>query len=652
MTSAFNFPLDAPIRTGVLLKQGEFGLRLNKKFCILYPNFLVLYENAERWKMDVKDDTLSGRSGAVYLKSARAEEAALGSTKCRHAFSVTAPDARNKKKNLLLIASSDQEREDWITAITRAIPPAKETKVAITPAKPRQEFPEGKFETFEATMTGERGMQSKNVCGVTPGSSQPQTPEPKSESVPLEKEEKRPNETEGQLCASPLEVQSPCSIISQTQSEKDVSSGDATTLLKVLQSKNCCDNERILPPIVLVVEETSAPREKEERSPDPNASCGDRDLPSPLLGGSSCEFNSDDAKISLDNLSTGSLLDAQSRSEGSRSESGDECLDDVLSTGAEKEAYLDLPKEWLRGSSRSSSRSSSYENLTADTAGSTAACPSNCASCNNDPSCDTGCPSQGADSLRGSGDGGSCHSIERVSSELVADALQSSSGDTDRVEKRRDSGCNDTDASCKLHSTSSALSDSLGLSCSNGRGSSVSSGLNNSMSSLLSDSAVFDEDSSDDVCTHASIVQTKGEEESTTIAIDSSRDEPSTAAANLSSTTDNATIGCPGTKVFREKKGFLYKLNENGKGWNPRYLAIYPGYFCYYKNSSSTKPSGVVKLRNSSVLCTATEKRPYQFSVHTESTQNRRNDWVFAAHGKKAMEEWIAAFKLAVQKPL
>lgn len=42
----------------------------------------------------------------------------------------------------------------------------------------------------------------------------------------------------------------------------------------------------------------------------------------------------------------------------------------------------------------------------------------------------------------------------------------------------------------------------------------------------------------------------------------------------------------------------------------------------------------------------ATEKRPYQFCVHTESTQNRRNDWVFAAHGQKAMQEWISAFQV------
>ena len=59
MTSVFRFPLDAPALTGILLKQGDFGLHQRKKFVILYPSFLVFYDDAERWKLDVKSGTLS-----------------------------------------------------------------------------------------------------------------------------------------------------------------------------------------------------------------------------------------------------------------------------------------------------------------------------------------------------------------------------------------------------------------------------------------------------------------------------------------------------------------------------------------------------------------------------------------------------------------
>ena len=59
MTSVFRFPLDAPALTGTLLKQGEFGLHLSKKFLILYPGFLVFYDNSDRWTLDVKCGTLS-----------------------------------------------------------------------------------------------------------------------------------------------------------------------------------------------------------------------------------------------------------------------------------------------------------------------------------------------------------------------------------------------------------------------------------------------------------------------------------------------------------------------------------------------------------------------------------------------------------------
>ena len=119
MTSTFKFPLDAPLLSGTLLKQKDFGMRLSKKFVILYPGFLVFYDNAERWALDVKGNTLSvsqvilansrlysrmrrlsfkGRTGAIYLKNAKSRAASPDTTKHRYALSVSAPEVRNKRK--------------------------------------------------------------------------------------------------------------------------------------------------------------------------------------------------------------------------------------------------------------------------------------------------------------------------------------------------------------------------------------------------------------------------------------------------------------------------------------------------------------------------------------------------------------------------
>ena len=50
------------------------------------------------------------------------------------------------------------------------------------------------------------------------------------------------------------------------------------------------------------------------------------------------------------------------------------------------------------------------------------------------------------------------------------------------------------------------------------------------------------------------------------------------------------------------------------------------------------------------VYCIAAgqRKQSYQFTVHTESSWNSRNDWVMASKNETEMKEWIDAFKVYV----
>ena len=48
------------------------------------------------------------------------------------------------------------------------------------------------------------------------------------------------------------------------------------------------------------------------------------------------------------------------------------------------------------------------------------------------------------------------------------------------------------------------------------------------------------------------------------------------------------------------------------------------------------------------VVFVGERKQSFQFTVHTESQWNSRNDWVMAAVNEKEMKEWIEAFKVMV----
>ena len=56
--SRFAFDLAKPVKNGRLLKQGNFHKAFKAREVILYPGFLVYYDNEDSWKLDVQKGAL------------------------------------------------------------------------------------------------------------------------------------------------------------------------------------------------------------------------------------------------------------------------------------------------------------------------------------------------------------------------------------------------------------------------------------------------------------------------------------------------------------------------------------------------------------------------------------------------------------------
>ena len=55
----FAFDLSHPAKKGVLLKQGAFHKAFKYRFFLVYPGFLVYYEQESKWLLDLtKGETL------------------------------------------------------------------------------------------------------------------------------------------------------------------------------------------------------------------------------------------------------------------------------------------------------------------------------------------------------------------------------------------------------------------------------------------------------------------------------------------------------------------------------------------------------------------------------------------------------------------
>jgi len=61
-SSKFSFDVTKPIKMGFLNKQGKSGSRFRRRFFVVYPGFLVYYDEDTKWRLDYsKGDTLEVR---------------------------------------------------------------------------------------------------------------------------------------------------------------------------------------------------------------------------------------------------------------------------------------------------------------------------------------------------------------------------------------------------------------------------------------------------------------------------------------------------------------------------------------------------------------------------------------------------------------
>lgn len=57
--STFAFDLSKPLKKGTLLKQGAVHRAFKYRYFVVYPAFLVYYDNESKWKLDLtKGETL------------------------------------------------------------------------------------------------------------------------------------------------------------------------------------------------------------------------------------------------------------------------------------------------------------------------------------------------------------------------------------------------------------------------------------------------------------------------------------------------------------------------------------------------------------------------------------------------------------------
>lgn len=66
--STFAFDLSKPLKKGTLLKQGALHKAFKHREFIIYPGFMVYYENESKWKLDLtKGETLGVSEVASFL---------------------------------------------------------------------------------------------------------------------------------------------------------------------------------------------------------------------------------------------------------------------------------------------------------------------------------------------------------------------------------------------------------------------------------------------------------------------------------------------------------------------------------------------------------------------------------------------------------
>lgn len=420
------------------------------------------------------------------------------------------------RRNLLLIASNEKEREEWINAINEAIPRAKNTKTIIAPRSPKLQ--RKLIEVVASPNACDNGTLLVSACGAAADNIQNTQ---LTSAIMHEKEG-------GSEMEEALKATQESDAVGM-QLPVDCAQHDTTAVPLDLQDvglSSNCGNVRIAPPVVMIraasVEVNGACTDEtgsDDVSSASNLDYGGRETPTPLSQEefTPLECNRSHFGTAQLTLSVESLLDSDNCSDCSRSESGDDCLDDNDLIGAELDEHQDVPENWC---CKLVDRTCQWS---PDPMGNDTLCGES----------HTSCPP---------GECTSCQSSDHTScgtDKTLGDESQC----CDNICKLKGTACMQREASCQKRP--SALNDSGRLGSSNDF-SSVSSRLNDFVSSALTDSAVFDDDNTENTFTHGNIVETKTRSNTSTMVIKTSFDEPPSSAAesSLASSAIDTTTAC------------------------------------------------------------------------------------------------------------
>lgn len=96
----FSFDESKPIKSGFLSKQSNgITKKMKLRFFVLFPNFLVYYEDVEKWRYDLTVGGLQRRAGAVKLTASNITGVTgdMAVSDSKYPFVLLVPDISNKR---------------------------------------------------------------------------------------------------------------------------------------------------------------------------------------------------------------------------------------------------------------------------------------------------------------------------------------------------------------------------------------------------------------------------------------------------------------------------------------------------------------------------------------------------------------------------
>lgn len=674
----FAFDLSHPVKKGVLLKQGAFHKAFKYRFFLVYPGFLVYYDQESKWLLDLtKGETLGGRLGAIKLKGGSCNVARDAPKACKFGFIVHAPDPLNKRPTYLINAHSKQDRDEWIEAIRKALPtsPRQQRKNEGSPKRMKEEpkntysdppppypHPTTTVRQDTAAVAATVATENERVNGVDESITsiddslhdQPtmdvrrDTAATAALSLSYKKEKQEDNnQTENDQLTNIDDILGPREANTDKESDTSDESSQRTETPSDSNSIQAQSPEPDAVPLVNNNEDEDSKTEESENAVE--------------------EAKKEDEGERSESNPPPAMEEAKKESEGERSESNappavessgvvedlqtnTQDGEDVVVTTVTVEVNRESPVAVCDETECTIKNKSDAEKEEKEGEGT-----------------NTSKDEQGESQGEAKTEASETKTEERNGvSTLAVEKVPTKGGEGD--------GESEEGEGVEVLITHDQRSNSFSINVANVDTDDYSSSEDESPqpppyvepptesegAATTSSSTAEEAKATPTQEVTSSEEPPKANGEFPTITVEKAEGEKNEEGkekrTGSESSSEGERLSPPverrrSSQPFIEKKGFLYKMGGKRKNWNLRYFVLRPGVFTYAKNPSS-KILGEVKLKNLQVFFPGLGERKtsFQFTIHTESTWNKRMDWVLAAQSEREMKDWIQAFKLAGQK--